>query len=329
MANRRKSRRAFLFEAGASGAAILFRPPALLAQSDALIPQLPSSRVIVDNDFAGDPDGLIALGHQLLSPRTQVMLVTSSALDPALSSGLPRNKTAEAGRSAAQDFIRRAGISHRPTVVAGSELFDATPSPAATAIVAEALRDDPRPLFLTCGGPLTNVAAALRIQPEIAGRMTLIWIGGDAYPAGGAEYNLATDLKAAQYVIEQTQVSLWQVPKDAYRKLQYSVAEMTADFRPISPLTRWLYERYTQLPSWVELGGALTMGDSPLVLLTAVSDEGSRYSDRTARRIGADLSYGDELPGRKIRVYEQINERLLLADMLAKFRLHARTASSR
>lgn len=57
------------------------------------------------------------------------------------------------------------------------------------------------PLFFTCGGPLTNLAAALRIEPAIAQRMTVVWIDGGPYPGGGWEYNLAADLPAARAVI--------------------------------------------------------------------------------------------------------------------------------
>ncbi len=83
----------------------------------------------------------------------------------------------------ARELIRRLAIKTNQVVEAGSETFTLEPTTAARAIVAEAMRDDPMPLFVTCGGPLTNVAAALKLEPAIAKRMTLIWIGGGAYPA--------------------------------------------------------------------------------------------------------------------------------------------------
>ena len=39
-------------------------------------------RVVVDNDFAGDPDGILALAHHLLSPSNRVVAITSSFLNP-------------------------------------------------------------------------------------------------------------------------------------------------------------------------------------------------------------------------------------------------------
>lgn len=59
-------------------------------------------------------------------------------------------------------------------------------SPGAQAIIDEAMRTDTKlPLFVAIGGGLTEVASALMLEPRIADRFTLVWIGGDAYPAGG------------------------------------------------------------------------------------------------------------------------------------------------
>jgi inosine-uridine nucleoside N-ribohydrolase len=57
------------------------------------------------------------------------------------------------------------------------------PSPGAELIVAEALKDDPRPLHVAFLGPLTDTASALLLAPEIAGRdVRVVWIGGEKVP---------------------------------------------------------------------------------------------------------------------------------------------------
>ena len=43
-------------------------------------PRAPRARVIVDNDFAGDPDDLYQLVHHLLSPSVEIPLVVCSHL---------------------------------------------------------------------------------------------------------------------------------------------------------------------------------------------------------------------------------------------------------
>jgi hypothetical protein len=118
-------------------------------------------------------------------------------------------------------------------------------------------------------------------------------------------------------------VPLRQVPQPAYRQMQVSIAEMGADMRPISPFSEWLSERFTTPPAFVELAGTWPMGDCPPVLLTAISAENSRYRDLSARQISSDLTYGEEVPGRTVRVFETVNLRLTWADFLARLRLHS------
>jgi hypothetical protein len=314
-------RRAFCAGLSAAFGALTLVPA--LAAGTRKIPQRPSARVIVDNDFGGDPDGLAALAHQLLSPKTRVPLITVSALDPKFPSDAGKGQSVRAGCELARELVRRIVPDGPPLIAAGAEDFSLAPSDAARAIVAEALRDDPLPLIVTCGGPLTNIAAALRLEPAIAKRMTLIWIGGGAWPGGGWEYNLMTHIEAARLVIERSRVPLWMVPQPAYRQMQYSVAEMDSDLRPISPLTEWLYDCFTTPPDWIDIGGAWPLGDSPLVLLSAISAESSRYQELPARRILRDGRYGAALPGRPIRVYEQLDARLVFGDFLALLKRQA------
>src|SRR4051812_28659406 len=156
-------------------------------------------RVVLDNDWSGDPDGLVALAHHLLSPANRVVAVTSSFLNPRFAGPLPR---AADGAALARELLTEVGGA-APQVHAGSEepFGDGSASAAADAIVAEARREDELPLFVVCGGPLTNVAQALRQAPDIADRLTLVWIGGSL--DAGFEYNRDTDPDAAAFVFSR------------------------------------------------------------------------------------------------------------------------------
>jgi hypothetical protein len=269
-------------------------------------------RVIVDNDWSGDPDGLVALAHHVLSPANRVVAVTSSFLDPVFQA--PPEATH--GAALARELLDVIGGPVTPPVHAGSEIpfgsGDAT-SPASDAIVAEARRDDALPLYLVCGGPLTNVAAALQQAPEIAERLVLVWIGG-ALEQGAFEYNRETDRAAAEFVFSRPALEVWQFPLETYRKCAYSVAELEADLGGSGRLGRWLWERFTSLPmpDFIELGGVWPLGDSPPLLVTALGDESSTFTptpataDRGARR-----------------VYTDVDFRLIVGDLLARLRLHA------
>jgi len=272
--------------------------------------QRPLCRVVVDNDFAGDPDGLLALAHHLLAPSNRVVLVTSSFLDPSFPG--PPPPTAADGAALAAELVDQVDGPRRPDVVAGSELaFDpagSSRSPAAQAIVAEARRDDPLPLYLVCGGPLTNVAEALRQAPEIAARLTLVWIGGSLHE-GAYEYNRDTDPDAAEFVFATPELAVWQFPLETYRSCACSVAELEADLAGSGRVGEWLWTCFTELPlpDFVRLGGVWPLGDSPPVLVTALDDESSTYRDTPTGR-----------------VYTAVDVRLLIADLLAKLRLHER-----
>ena len=264
-------------------------------------------RVVVDNDWAGDPDGLVALAHHLLSPANRVDAVTSSHLDPVFG---PPEGTAAAGAALARELVDLVGT-HCPVVVAASDVpigGGATASAAADAIVAAARRDDPLPFFLVCGGPLTNVAQALRQAPDIAGRLTLVWIGGSLDP-DAAEYNRDTDARAAAEVLARDDLAVWQFPLETYRRCAYSVAELEHDLGGTGRLGAWLWERFTALaiPDFVQLGEVWPLGDSPPVLVTALDDESSSWTGS---------------PGG--RVYTDVDVRLLVADLLARLRLHER-----
>ena len=58
-------------------------------------------------------------------------------------------------------------------------------SPGTQALIDEAMRVSDLPLFVAVGGGLTEVASAVLLEPKIASRFTLVWIGGDAAPASG------------------------------------------------------------------------------------------------------------------------------------------------
>ncbi len=91
------------------GAGILIAP-GLLARSPAPTSAQDLARVIVDNDFAGDPDGLAGLGYQLLSPTTRTVLVTTSALDAKLAKlagTLVAGQTAARGAVLARELTGR------------------------------------------------------------------------------------------------------------------------------------------------------------------------------------------------------------------------------
>lgn len=68
-----------------------------------------------------------------------------------------------------------------------------------------------RPLYIGMQGAITDLACAILMEPRICERMTCIWIGGADYPEGGEEFNLMSDINAANVVLSSS-MPLWQVP---------------------------------------------------------------------------------------------------------------------
>lgn len=303
----------------------------------------PRARVIIDNDFSGDPDGLVQLVHHLLSPSVEIRSIIGSHLRPGDPFD-PSEQTADNAAAAAEQVLALLGRSGTVPVIAGSNLGMTDPasprrSAATDAIIAEAMRDDTDlPLYLACGAGLTEVASAYLLEPRIAERLTLVWIGGPEHdglavpPPGstGPEYNLAIDIPAARVVFDSS-IPLWQVPRDAYRQTLFSWAELLTQVRPHGAIGQHLYDSLAGVAQMagrhgVHLGETYIMGDSPLVLLTALQSafeadpSSSAYVTRAGPRILADGSYDPApRPGpRPIRVYTRLDLRLMFADFLAK-----------
>lgn len=305
----------------------------------------PRFRVISDNDYAGDPDGLYQLAHHALCPSVELRAVIGSHLavgDPFDSSG----HSAANGAQAAGHVLELLGVEASVPVIAGTELplasrTEARRSAAAEAIVAEAMRTDiDHRLFVVLGAGLTELASAYLIEPAIADKLTAVWIGGPEYrdlgavPPPGAmpvEYNLNIDLLAGQ-VIFDSRIPLWQVPRNTYRECLVSMSELILRVRPRGAIGAHLYQSLVDLGDRVarvglNLGETYILGDSPLVLLTALqsgfeADPSSSAYDVVPRpRICDDGSYLPNPDGAPVRVYSRLDVRLMLEDLYVKLAL--------
>lgn len=199
-------------------------------------------------------------------------------------------------------------------------------SPGAQMIIDEAMKDDPRPLYIAFLGPLTDMASALLLAPEIAQRnVTVIWIGGGNWPCGCWEYNLKNDVHAANAVLS-SQVQLWQVPRDVYRMMPVTFAELMERVHPHGAIGRYLAENVIAFNN--ELPGRpceyRILGDSPAIGLMIFSDCGE-WDWKPAPNIAPSMHYIHSGKNRPIRVYRNINARFILEDLYAKLKMAAKT----
>ncbi len=68
---------------------------------------------------------------------------------------------------------------------------------------------------------------------------TLMLAGGRDYPIGGLEYNLKNDVEAAN-VVFSSNVKLYQVPRNVYRMMPVSHAELLAKVYPYGKIGEYL-----------------------------------------------------------------------------------------
>ncbi|NHI15759.1 nucleoside hydrolase [Microbacterium excoecariae] len=298
-------------------------------------------RVIIDNDFSGDPDDLFQLVHHLLSPNVDIRAVVASHLSPGDPFD-PSPASAQNADAVARDVFARMGLASHEVIARGANdrLVDRqTPqaSAAAAAIVAEAMRDADTPLLYLAGGGLTDLASALLIEPRIADRMTLVWIGGNEHDdlaspppeAMPIEYNLLIDVTAAQVVFNDSTLPIWQVPRNMYRQCLVSEAELRLRVANQGALGRYLYDELAEVQRRAAgqgrgPGETYALGDSPLVLVSALQSlfeadsSSSLHVTMPTPELREDGSYAPRPDARPLRVFTWLDTRLMFEDMFLK-----------
>ncbi len=304
----------------------------------------PRMRVIVDNDFSGDPDGLFQLAHLLMSPSVDIRAIIGSHLK--VGDGFDPSRTqADNAAKKAGELLKVMAVKQNIPVFAGSNtamVNDSTPvkNEAVKFIIREALRTDTKlPLYVVCGAGLTEAASAVLTNPAIAGKFTLVWIGGPEYPDlalpppgySDPEYNLNIDISAAKVIFNRATVALWQVPRNVYRQCLLPYAQLLVKVKPRGKIGGYLSgvleNLMTRIQRFINIGETYVLGDSPLVLLTALQSSfepdpsSSTYVVRQAPGINQAGSYVFNHQGRPIRVYTHVDTNLMFTDFFAKLEL--------
>lgn len=274
-------------------------------------------RVIIDSDTACEADDPFAIAHALMSPKLIVKAIVAEHFREPCSmekSWLAAKRVTEAMRSDVPVLKGEPGPGAK-----------GEPSEGVQAIIREARREDPHPLFLLCMGALTNIARAFAEAPDILKRLTVVTIGG--HPHGEEipwrEFNFGNDVDAANAVLA-SEAAVWQIPSSVYGSIRIGLAELQEKVKPCGAIGQYLFEQmvaYNDLPTtgWTP-GESWSLGDSPSVAVTLDPACGTARM-RQAYRVNDDTSCGEPIEGRKILIYERIDSRYLLEDFFAKLRL--------
>jgi Inosine-uridine nucleoside N-ribohydrolase len=312
-------------------------------------------KVIVDNDLCGDGDGLFHLMHQLLCTSSDVRGIVGAHIGAqsqawGLSQGeASARNNAEISVSRALEIIDIVGKTGQIAVKPGapgpmSDSGTAYESEGARLIIEEAHKATPeRPLYLLFGGPLTDIASAWLMDPSISKNVILLWIGGQEYDFGHpfppeyfkgnnlVEYNLRLDINAAKTVFNDSDLTVWQIPRDVYRQCMYGMAELDEKIAPLGRIGEYLCSK---LGGFSRMADTYVLGDSPLCLISTLTTTfepgaaGSFYEVTKAPHITDSGLYDFTLPNRDIIVYKSVDTRLLFGDMESRFRLNASNAGN-
>lgn len=291
-------------------------------------------RVIINSDVKNEADDQFAVVHALLSPSLDIRGIIPAHFG--------------SGRSQRSMLDSREELDHLITLLGGSDVTiangaadplpdEATPvdSPGAQLIIEEARRTDAGPLFIGFLGPLTDMASALLLAPDIAeSDTTVIWIGGPPYGdrewrGTWPEFNLRNDIPAAN-VVFGSGIDIWQVPSNIYRLASVSYAELRRRVEPCGELGRYLAQTVVDFNTAhhrvpVE---SRSLGDSPAIALM-LDPWCASFRRQSPVSFTPDGRCVPSEKGGDVLVVDQIDVRFFLEDMFAKLAEFAEAEAER
>ena len=291
------------------------------------VPEEKIVRVLIDTDAKNEADDQFAIVQALLSPKLENKGFIAAHFGTRLPDSMERSY-AELEKIFDLMGFEKEGMIFRGAERAIQDKAVPQVSEGARKIVEEAMKNDARPLYILFLGPLTDMASALLMEPRIAQRCTVIWIGGGRYPSGGIEFNLGNDIEAAN-VVFSSKVPVWQIPKNVYEMMAVSFAELELNVYPHGAIGKYLLEQMNEhakedIPRLSDFrsGETWVLGDSPAVGVL-LYEHRFCFDWVQAPLITKDMTYVQTGLNRPIRVYREVDSHLILNDLYAKLALYA------
>ena len=329
----------------------------VLAKLGFTVPECKKKRVIIVSDIACEADDPFAIMQHLLSPSLEVKGIVACHFEykarlaeemvkahPELLENPPegeeyslkemlasRGSSMEKSYAEGEFLLKLAGIDDVPLLHGASYELNGREvlpeSEGADFIIQEALKDDPKPLYVCMLGGETDLAIALLKCPEIAERFTAIGILGARYPKGGWEFNCVQDTEAINAIFESS-VEYWQIPQNVYGCTEFSFAELVNGIRPCGEIGKWMVQQMFDLQHKIASADnpwpnaeCWSIGDNPTAGVLLQGMNSHNFHMQKAPHINPDCTYQENPEGREIRVYDNINYRLTLHDLMAKMQL--------
>ena len=285
------------------------------------IPNEKKIRVILDTDAKNEVDDQFAIVQAVLSESFDIKGIVASHFGNEKSKRSMEDSYDEIKKVLSLMEINNIPVYHGAKEAIKKDLISQD-SEGIRFIINEAMTDDERPLYIAVLGAITNIASALLLEPKIADKnITIIWIGGRDYPNGGWEYNLKNDVNAANIVLKSN-IQLWQVPRNVYRMMPVTFAELWTKVYPFGKIGKYLAQNVVDFNNaWINRPTEYRiLGDSPAIGIMLFDDCGE-WQLMPAPEIDENMNYIYNDNNRLIRVYKNIDSRFILEDLYSKLKL--------
>lgn len=263
-------------------------------------------RVIIDTDIGGDPDDATAIALALASPEISIEGITTVYSDVDYHARRVSRLLELAGNSRYPIYnglsetllrnrnVKWTGPSDTQDEAGQGDLLDGGAQPInaghAVEFIVRSIMNEPGQITLICIGPLTNIAAAIILEPEIVNQVKeIILMGGvtrlssngpELYPV---EHNIKCDPEAAS-VVFSSGAPIVMVGLDVTRKVTVTRREcerLIASGKPANAALADVIDRWLR-----RIGEDTTPMHDPLAIALAID-----RSLVTTRRMNVTVSY--------------------------------------
>lgn len=215
-----------------------------------LTPPTGKCRVVLDTDTYNEIDDQFAVVYSLLAPE-------KIQLEGLYAAPFHNNRSDGPGDGMEKSYeeilrvLDRLGHDHVGLVHRGSTSYlpgaeEPVDSDAARDLISKAMQGED-PLYVLAVGAITNVASALLLEPTIAGRIVVVWLGGNPtnWPSA-REFNLMQDLHASRVVFD-CGVPLVHIPcRNVSECLRTTLPEMKEHVKGRGAIGDYLYQIYEE-----------------------------------------------------------------------------------
>ncbi|MFW5877775.1 MAG: nucleoside hydrolase [bacterium] len=272
-----------------------------------------TTTVLIDTDSGNEIDDLFAVSRALISPRLNIIGLTSSHWEFAEHAGDSSLKISQQLNEKLLTLFNKSDIPHpRGAEKALKYENELQPrrSPAADFIIREAHKmDKNKKLNVVTLGALTNVASAIMMDPEIIPKIRIHMMGLKYDPKTKVwnknEFNARNDIDAVDYLLNTSGLEMHIMTATTSEVLVFDKEEtleyLGNEGKPWEFLVNKWNEKYPSYDEWI-------MWD--VALIEAIIDPELAKKEETLTP--------PENKQRTVKVYTYISKELMIADFYAK-----------